>query len=43
MWEICKSEYKLNKQMHYYIWNPNVSELPLMTPEGVDDVEDNIN
>jgi len=43
MWEICKSEYKLNKQMHYYIWNPNVSELPLMTPESVDDVEDNIN
>jgi len=40
MWDLCQTEYKLDKQMHIYIWNPNVSELPLMSPEGAKDVEE---
>lgn len=40
MWDLCKSEYKLNKQMHIYIWNKNVSELPLMSPENAKEVEE---
>jgi hypothetical protein len=38
MWELCKKEYKTDKQLHIYIWNPNVSELPLMNPEGAKEV-----
>jgi glycosyltransferase involved in cell wall biosynthesis len=40
MWDLCRSEYKLNKQMHIYIWNSNVSEAPLMSPEGAKEVEE---
>ena len=40
MWPLCKKEYKLDKIMHIYNWSADVSELPLMSPEGAKEVDE---
>jgi len=40
LWKLCKKEYKLNKIMHIYNWYPNISELPLLSPDGAIDVNE---